>query len=334
MKFRTLAALAAKQPLTPFEYELPPLAPGEVDIRVTHCGICHSDTSMINNEWGFSAYPLVPGHEVIGVVEAVGPGPSDRQVGQRVGLGWQAGSCGHCEYCRAGKETFCDSESDTIIGRHGGFADRVRAQDRFLIPIPDAIASESAGPLMCAGTTVFTPMLHFGVRPTMKTAVVGVGGLGHLAIQFLAAFGCHVTAVSNTRSKESESRQLGADDFIATSEAGSLKAAAKRFDYVISTAPGQLNWDEVVGSLRPEGRLVVVGVAGEKIAVPIVPMIMAERSVSGGRTGAPGDLARMLAFAAQHKIKPMIKTFPFADVNKAVAEVNAGTVRYRAVLVM
>ncbi len=334
MIIHALAAKAAKQPLEKFEYELPPVGPGEADLRVTHCGVCHSDLSMLDNEWGFSQYPFVPGHEVIGVVETLGAGVTDLKVGQRVGLGWQCGSCGHCEFCHAGKEIFCADERATIVGRHGGFADRVRTQARFAIQIPDAIDSASAGPLMCAGTTVFTPLMHFNVRPTMNTAVIGVGGLGHLAVQYLRAFGCRVTAISATHSKEAEARELGATDFIATKDAGSLAAAKGRFDFILSTAPGQLNWNELVPTLRPEGRLCIVGIAGASIELPLMPLIGGERSVSGGRTGAPSDIATMLNFTADHGIKPMIKKFPFADANQSLKELHAGTIRYRGVLVM
>lgn len=333
MKIRAYAAHGPKQPLQPFEYELLPVGPGEVDIRVTHCGICHSDVAMIDNEWGFSRYPVVPGHEVIGTVQALGEGVTELRVGQRVGLGWQAGSCGRCEYCRVGKEIFCDKESATIVGRYGGFADYVRAQARFAIPMPEAIDAAVAGPLMCAGTTVFTPLMHFNVRPTQRAAVLGVGGLGHLAIQYLRAYGCHVTAISATRSKEAESRQLGAAGFIATGESGALARAAKSFDFVISTVPGEVNWGDVVGLLRPEGRLCIVGVPGATITVPVFPLIGGERSVSGGRTGAPSDIATMLGFTALHGIKPMINPFPMREVNAALDHLRSGKARYRVVLV-
>ncbi len=216
MGIKAYAAKGPKRPLEPFEYEPGPLGPDEVEVRVEHCGICHSDLAMIDDDWGFSAYPLVPGHEVIGTVAAVGPEVDGVAVGRRVGIGWSCGSCGRCEWCTRGLESLCVGNKGVIVRHHGGWAERVRAHWKFAVPIPDGLDPRAAGPLMCAGSTVFTPMARFDVRPTMRAAVVGIGGLGHLAVQFLAAFGCEVTAISSTHSKDDEARKLGARHFLAT----------------------------------------------------------------------------------------------------------------------
>src|SRR5262245_44984050 len=191
------AARGVKQNLEPFQYEAKPLGNREVEVRVLHCGICHSDLAMIDNEWGMSNYPVVPGHEVVGTIAAVGEQVEEPKIGTRVGVGWHAGSCGQCEWCSRGKESLCAQERGTIVNHYGGWADTVRVDAKFAVPLPDALDSAVAGPLMCAGATVFTPMVEFGVKPWMRTAVIGIGGLGHLAVQFLAAFGCEVTAVSS-----------------------------------------------------------------------------------------------------------------------------------------
>ena len=206
------AALSAKGRLEPFQYEPGPLGRHEVEVKPTHCGICHSDIAMIDDEWGFSTYPVVPGHEVIGHVTAVGPQVDTVQVGQRVGVGWQCGSCGRCEWCGRGLESLCAQNQPTIVHHHGGWADSVRTQAKFATPIPDGLDSADAAPLMCAGTTVFTPMVRYGVKPWMKAAVVGIGGLGHLAVQYLAAFGCEVTAISSSHDKDEATRRLGATE--------------------------------------------------------------------------------------------------------------------------
>lgn len=327
------AAAAAKQPLQPFEYQPGPLGPNEVEVRVTHCGICHSDVAMVDNDWGISTFPVVPGHEVVGTVEAVGAAVGHLKVGQRVGVGWQCGSCGQCEWCRRGADNFCPFEKDTIVAHHGGFADRVRCEGRFAIPIPDELDSAEAAPLMCAGNTVFSPLLHYHVEGWMRTAVVGVGGLGHLAVQYLRALGSDVTAISTTRSKESESRRLGAGHFIATNESGAMAKAANQFDFILSTVSADVNWTEYVSALRPQGTLCIAGVPDSDLKCNAFPLILGERRLCGARTGGTEDLRAMLAFTARHGVKPIIERFPMAEANAALDHVRKGKARYRAVLV-
>ena len=331
MGIKGYAAKGPKQPLEPFEYEPGRLGPHEIEVKVSHCGICHSDLAMIDDDWGFSVYPLVPGHEVIGTIASVGSAVEGVKVGTRVGVGWHAGSCGHCEWCGKGLESLCAQERATIVHHHGGWAEAVRCDAKFAVPIPDAIESHVAGPLMCAGSTVFTPMARFGVTPTMKTAVVGIGGLGHLAVQFLAAFGCEVTAISSTHSKVDEARQLGATRFLATKGTDELKKAANSFDFIISTVGADLPWDDYVAALRPQGRLVLVGIPDSALKVMPFPLLV-EKSISGGSCGGPGDTALMLDFAARSGVRPVVESFQMDEVNKAVDHVRSGRVRYRVVL--
>jgi uncharacterized zinc-type alcohol dehydrogenase-like protein len=327
------AAKGAKQTLEPFQYELGPIGPGEVDVKVTHCGICHSDLAMIDNDWQFSSYPLVAGHEAVGTISAVGSSVSTLKAGQRVGVGWQCGACYNCEWCQQGLESLCASERDTIVAHHGAFADYVRVDAKFALSMPDALDSATAGPLMCAGTTVFTPMARYGVKPTMKTAVVGIGGLGHLAVQYLAAFGCEVTAISSSHNKDEEARSFGATKFIATKTPGELQKAAGAFDFILCTVTADLNWGDYLAALRPQGELVFVGVPESALKLPPFDIIGKEKSVRGGRAGSPKDTAAALEFAARHKIKPMCESFAMKDINAAIAHVHSGKARYRAVLV-
>jgi uncharacterized zinc-type alcohol dehydrogenase-like protein len=331
MGVKAYAAKAAKGRLEPFEYEPGPLGPHEVEVRVDYCGICHSDLAMIDNDWGWSRYPLVPGHEVIGTVAAVGSDVDEPKVGQRVGVGWHCGSCGHCEWCSRGLESFCAEDRATIVGHHGGWAESVRCKAEFAVPIPDALDPAVAGPLMCAGTTVFTPMDHFGVAPWMRTAVVGIGGLGHLAVQFLAAFGCEVTAISTSHDKDDQARALGATRFLATRGTDELKKAAASFDFILSTASTDIPWGDYVNALRPQGRLVNVGLPESEMKISPIPLLQ-ERSVSGSMAGSPSDIARMLAFAARKGVKPMVEVFPMKEVNDAVDRVRSGKARFRVVL--
>jgi uncharacterized zinc-type alcohol dehydrogenase-like protein len=332
MKVSAYAANVAKSPLSPFSYELSDPGPNDVDIRVTHCGICHSDIAMIDNDWQWSQYPLVAGHEVVGTVERIGSAVTNVKPGQRVGLGWQCDSCGHCEFCATGRENVCANERDTIVGRPGGFGNFVRTNARFAIAIPDALDSAGTAPLMCAGTTVFSPIRRHQVTSGMRTAVVGVGGLGHLAVQFLAKMGCEVTAISSSHDKDAEARKLGATKFIATKSADELKKAARSFDFVICTASSSVDWSALVATLRPDGQFVLCGIPEKEVSIYAIPMILGETSFTGGRAGSPSDTAAMLDFAARHNIIAMTETFPFTDINKAIERTRSGKARWRVVL--
>jgi len=331
----TVHAYAAKEAgaaLEPFEYELGDLPPGRVDVEVESCGICHSDLSMLKNEWGMSAYPFVPGHEAIGRVAAKGEGVDHLKVGQRVGVGWHAGSCMHCRTCMGGDHNLCASAEQTIVGRHGGFADRVRVSGAWAIPIPDGVDPVSAGPLLCGGITVFNPLVQFGVAPTDRAAVVGIGGLGHLALRFLSAWGCEVTAFTSTDSKADEARSMGAHRVVNSRDEDALKGEEGRYDFIISTVNVPLNWDLYINALGPKGRLHNVGAVLEPIPVPAVPMIFGQRSLSGSPVGSAATIATMLDFCARHEVAPTVETFPMDKVNDAMSHLDAGKARYRIVL--
>ncbi len=326
------AATSPSSPLTPFTYELPPIDAEHVDIRVEYCGICHSDLSMLRNEWGFTTYPLVPGHEVVGRVEVVGSLVKNLKVGDRVGLGWFSESCMTCPQCMGGDHNLCGSGEGTIVGRHGGFADLVRAHWAWAIKIPEALPAVSAGPLFCGGITVFSPIVEFNVRPTDRVGVIGAGGLGHLAIQFLNKWGCEVTAFSSTPDKADELTKLGAHRVVNSRDGEALKAEAGRFDFIISTVAVPLEWMAYVAALAPKGRLHTVGAIPEPVALDAFPLIMGQRSFSGSPLGSPATTALMLEFCARHGIAPMVEEFPLSEVNKAIDRLENGSPRYRVVL--
>jgi alcohol/geraniol dehydrogenase (NADP+) len=331
------AAKSPRGPLEPFQYDAGPLGPDEVDVAVTHCGVCHTDVGMIDDEWGVSNYPVVAGHEIIGTIAAIGSNvdPKRLHIGQRVGIGAIAGSCMGCEWCDGGKQNVCPDRDDTVMrGHRGGFASHVRASNwRFAHPIPDAIASEHAGPLLCAGTTVFAPLIRNNVMPTDKVAVVGIGGLGHLAIQYLAKWGCEVTAISHSPDKEEQARALGAAHFIATGETDQMQKAAGLFDFIMCTVSADLLWDAYLAILRPQGKLCVVGVPESAIAFSPFSLLPSEKVIAGGIPGSLVETRQMLDFTARHGIKPIVETFAMADINKALDHVRQGKARYRAVLV-
>ena len=327
-------AYAAHQPggkLENFEYELGSLKPDEVEIDVEYCGICHSDYHMLKNEWGFTRYPFVPGHEIIGKVSDIGSAVTHLQQGQYVGLGWRARSCLVCDQCLSGHHNRCLKGQDVIVGRHGGYANKVRCQALWAFPLPKNVNVKSAGPLFCGGITVFNPIIQNNIKSTDHVAVVGIGGLGHMAIKFLDSWGCEVTAISTNPEKEREAQEFGADHFINTKNVDALKPYLNRFDMVMVTANVDLNWDSYIKTLRPGGRLHIVGAASE-VNAAIFPLISGEKSIGGSPIGGPADILKMLDFCNRHGIEPVIEEFPISDVNEAIAHLAAGKARYRIVL--
>jgi uncharacterized zinc-type alcohol dehydrogenase-like protein len=326
---------AATEPggaLREFEFDLGPLGDSQVEIKVEYCGLCHSDLSMLNNDWGTTQYPLVPGHEVVGTVEAVGPQAKGLSVGQRVGLGWFASSCLACEWCKSGNHNLCPSRIGTIVGRYGGFADRVRAEAAWVLPLPEQLDPQAAGPLFCGGITVFNPIVQFKVKPTDRVGVVGIGGLGHMALLFLDAWGCEVTAFSSSPEKEAEARQFGADHFVNSRDSEALKKAVNSLDFILSTVNVPLDWEAYLAALRPKGRLHLVGVVTQPLAVPVFALLAGQKSISASPTGGPVTMATMLDFAARHHIQPVIETFRFSEINEAFEKLRHGKPRYRIVL--
>ena len=327
-----LAVHAAGAQLVAYKYDPGELKANEVEVKISHCGVCHSDIHLIDNDWGISKYPFIPGHEIVGTVSAIGTDVRDRKVGERVGIGWQADSCGICEWCRQGQEHLCALAQPTCVGRNGGYADAVRVNSRFAIPVPEGLESENVAPLLCAGVTVYAPMRNHGVTRASRVGVVGIGGLGHIGIQFAKAFGAEVTALSTSKDKEAEARKMGADDFVNTRDMGDVKRIAGSFDLLLSTVSADQDWQSFVNSLRPKGTLCVVGVPPSPIAVQAFSLISQQRSIAGSTIGSPRDLREMLEVAATHGVKAITERFPMAKANEAIAKVKKSKVRYRAVL--
>ncbi len=330
-----IQAYAVHEPggkLERFEYDPGDLGPGQVEIDVAACGICHSDLSMIDNEWEMAAYPLVPGHEVVGTVAAVGEGVTNVAIGDTVGLGWYSGSCLTCRQCMSGDHNLCTSNEGTIVGRHGGFADTVRCQAEWAIPLPQGVDAAKAGPLFCGGITVFNPIVQFGVRPTDRVGVIGIGGLGHLALQFLAKWGCEVTAFTSTDAKTDEAREMGANHVVNSRDPARLEAVAGSFDFILSTVNVDLDWNSFLVALGPRGRLHSVGAVPSPIPVPAFGVIPGQKSVSGSPLGSPATTAMMLEFCARHGIEAVTEHFPMSEVNEALDHLRAGKARYRIVL--
>lgn len=326
------AARAAGAELRPFEYDPGALGADQVEIAVDYCGICHSDLSMLDNEWGMTAYPFVPGHEVAGRVVAVGEAVGRFKVGDAVGLGWHSAYCNHCGCCMSGDHNLCNQAEGTIVGRHGGFAERVRAQASSVVALPEGLPAEVAGPLFCGGVTVFNPILQYELSPTARVAVIGIGGLGHMALQFLNAWGCHVTAFTSSPDKQQEALALGAHATLDSRNKDALKAATASFDLILSTVNVGLEWGRYINCLKPKGRLHFVGAVMEPVQVSVFSLMMGQRSVSASPVGSPITIATMLEFAVRHGIQPRIELFDMKDVNKALEHLRNGSPRYRIVL--
>src|SRR6266545_3301672 len=256
---RGWASRGAKQPLEPYTFSAGPLGPEEVEIAVEYCGLCHSDLSTINNDWGLSQYPVIPGHEAVGRIVAVSEHVKGLQVGQHVGVGWNADSRMHCHECMTGNNNLCLEAVPTMIGHQGGFADKIRSHWVWAIPLPDALDISTAGPLLCGGITVFAPLVNFDVKPTDRVGIVGIGDLGHMALQFANAWGCEVTAFTSNASQTEEVQKFGAHRVVSSRDSAEILKAANSLDFLLITVNTPLDWDSLLKTLKPNGRMHVVG---------------------------------------------------------------------------
>lgn len=331
----TVNAYRSSEPggrLEPYQFELPELAYGEVDIDVATCGICYSDVSMIDNDWGFTPYPITPGHEIVGRIRAMGSGVTNVAVGDVVGLGWNASYCGTCRECLAGEQNLCSGAQSTFIGRPGGYADIVRADAAAVLPIPDGVDPRTAGPLMCGGVTVFNPFLAYSVLPTARVGVIGIGGLGHMALKLAKAWGCEVTAFTSSESKAELAKEMGAHRVLDSRDADAIASATDSFDLLLSTVNVPLDWNAYLGTVKPRGRLHVLGAVPEPLAIVNAQLMMGNRSVSSSPSGSPTAALTMLDFAARHDIAPICETFGFDQINEAIDHLRSRAARFRVVL--
>ena len=334
MKVKGYASLEAGGQLSPLEYELGLPGPEEVDIKVHYCGICHSDLSMLNNEWGMTQYPFVPGHEIVGEVVAAGNQVKNVEIGDKVGLGWFSSSCMHCSQCLDGHHHLCGTAEQTIVGRHGGFADFVRGHWSWAVPLPDEIDMQKAGPLLCGGITVFNPIVLSGVSPTDSVGVIGIGGLGHMALKFLKHWGCEVVAFSSNPNKKDEILAMGATRIVNSRSEEELASTAGKLKFILNTTNVTLDWNAYLTALAPQGKLHNVGAVMEPMAIPAFSLIMGEKSVGGSPLGSPALTKTMLDFCVRHQIYPTVEEFPISQVNEALEHLEAGKARYRIVLKM
>jgi alcohol dehydrogenase (NADP+) len=312
----------------------------DVQIDIAYCGICHSDVHQVRDEWGGSIFPMVPGHEIAGVVSAVGPDVRRFSVGDRVGVGCMVDSCGECEYCEAGEEQFCEKGNvQTYNGReydgaptYGGYSQQVVVKDRFVVNIPDTIELQDAAPLLCAGITTYVPLKHWHAGEGKKVAVIGMGGLGHVGVQIAAAMGAEVTVLSQTLAKKEDGLRFGAKDYYATSEKETFKTLRGRFDLILNTVSANLPLDAYLRLLRVDGTMVTVGAPSAPDKVHAFSLIGGRRSLAGSAIGGLPDTQEMLDFCAEHDVRPAIELISADDVDGAYDRVVNSDVRYRFVI--
>jgi|TARA_B110000305_G_scaffold173043_1_gene191281 uncharacterized zinc-type alcohol dehydrogenase-like protein len=332
MKVNAYAVNEPKGRLEPFSYELGKLSPENIDIKVSYCGVCHSDINMMNNEWGMTQYPIVPGHEIIGEIVAAGNAVKNLKVGDIVGLGWMSSSCMSCSECMSGDHNLCSNSEGTIIGRHGGFAEYVRSHWSWAIPIPKGMDLSKTGPLLCGGITVFSPLFSSNIKPTDSVGVIGIGGLGHLALKFLKHWGCDVIAFSSNPSKKNEILSMGANKVIDSKDSEDLKSVAGKLKFILNTTNVSLDWDSYLTALSPKGKLHTVGAVLEPMEIPAFSLIMGDKSVGGSPIGSPELIRLMLEFCNRHNIYPNTEEFLMENANEAIEHLNQGKARYRIVL--
>ena len=335
-----LSAPSAGAPFDTTTIERRDLGEHDVLIDIKFCGICHSDIHQVKDEWGGSIFPMVPGHEIAGVVAAVGSGVGKFSAGDRVGVGCLVDSCGECEYCQAGEEQFCTKDAvPTYNGREydgeptfGGYSRQVVVKDGFVVKIPDGLELKDAAPLLCAGITTYSPLKHWHAGEGMKVAIVGMGGLGHVAVKIAAAMGAEVTVLSQSLSKQEDGLRFGAKHYYATSERDTFKALASSFDLILNTVSANLDLDRYLSLLRVDGTLVSVGAPSQPDSFRAFSLIGGRRSMAGSPIGGLPETQEMLDFCAEHGVVPEIELIAAGEVGAAYDRVERSDVRYRFVI--
>ena len=313
------------------KYPVPELKENEIEVRIDCCGLCYSDIHMIDNDWNNSAYPQLPGHEVIGRVVRKGNEVHAIEPGELVGIGWQCGACAQCEFCLQEEEELCPSKVRTSVNRAGGFADFIRVPAAFAYLIPSNLNPKTTAPLLCGGITVYSPLKKYATSAPMKIAIVGIGGLGHLAIQFARALGCEITAISTSPNKREKALQLGAHHFLVWEP--HTNPCTNSFDFILSTTHANLDWTPFLRILRPKGRLCFVGIPKHPLQLSTRELISGEKMVCGSSTGGRSLMKEMLQFAVQHEIQADVQLFPMTEINQAIELVKQRKLQnFRAVL--
>jgi uncharacterized zinc-type alcohol dehydrogenase-like protein len=331
------AAPSATDPLVPTTIDRRDVGPRDVLIEITYCGVCHSDIHHARGHWKKEPYPLVPGHEIAGIVAEIGPEVTTHAVGDRVGVGCLVDSCRDCANCRAGDEQYCEA-GETLtygsVGRdgrvtQGGYSTHIVVDEGFVLRIPDGIELAAAGPLMCAGITTYSPLRHWNTGPGMRVAVVGLGGLGHMAVQLAHAMGAHVSVLSQSLKKEEDGKRLGADRYYATSDPATFAELAGSLDLIVNTVSANLDFDAYLSLLALDGTLMNVGASGQPLTLDVFSLMTNRRSFAGSSIGGIRETQEMLDFCAERGLAAEVEIIPMQQINEAFERVLTSDVRYR-----
>ena len=341
IKTKAYAANKVGEELKPFEIQRREPGPHDVLIDIKYCGICHSDIHQARDEWGNSTFPMVPGHEIAGVVEKVGDKVTRFKVGDRVGVGCMVDSCKECDSCNEGLEQYCekkmaltynDFELDGVTPTYGGYSDRITVLDRFVAKIPDSLPLEKAAPLLCAGITTYSPLAHWKAGPGKSVAVVGLGGLGHMAVKIAKAMGSEVTVISRSMNKKADAEQMGATGYVASSDPASVKGALNKFDVIINTVSSAADMNTYLGMLKRDGTMVLVGAPSEDLPVAPFAIIPKRKALAGSTIGGMKETQEMLDFCGKHNITADVEIISIDQVNEAYERLLKSDVRYRFVI--
>lgn len=342
MKVQTYAAMTAGEALAPYEYESRELRESDVAIDIKYCGVCHSDLHSARDDWGFSVFPCVPGHEIVGVVSAVGYGVTKYKIGDSVAVGCMVDSCLSCKHCHNHEEQFCTEGftmtyggKDRVTGEltYGGYANHIVVREEFVLSIPKNLDMAKAAPLLCAGITTYSPLRYWGVGPGSKIAVLGMGGLGHMAIKLAVGLGAHVTVISRSPNKEKDARELGADEFLLSSDTEAMQNAASKFDVIIDTVPVDHEIEPYIPLLEVGGTHVIVGQLGQ-IQANTIPMLFGRRRIATSLIGGIAETQEMLDFCGKMNILPECEMIKMQDINEAFERLEKSDVHYRFVIDM
>lgn len=337
------AAATAKAPLAPFTFERREPKDHDVVVDIRFCGICHSDIHQVKDEWGGATFPMVPGHEIAGVVSKVGAKVTKHKVGDVVGVGCMVDSCGTCVNCKQDLEQFCvagmsgtynSTEQDKVTPTFGGYSNKIVVNEKFVLKIPPQLPLDKAAPLLCAGITLYSPLAHWKAGPGKKVAILGLGGLGHMGVKIAHAMGAEVTVLSHSAKKKDDAKRLGADHFYAMNEPSSFEKLQSTFDLIINTVSAEINLNEYFSLLKIDGTIVIVGVPEKPHAIEAFSLIGGRRSLAGSLIGGIKETQEMLDFCGKHEITCDIELTPIQKVNEAYTRVEKSDVRYRFVIDM
>jgi alcohol dehydrogenase (NADP+) len=341
LRTRGYAAIDATSPLGPWEFDRREPGPHDVVIDISHCGVCHSDIHQSRDEWGGAIFPMVPGHEIVGTVSRVGSDVRAWQLGDGVGVGVFVDSCRRCEACLAGEEQYCERGMSTTYNGHeqdgttptyGGYSERIVVDENYVLRIPPGMSLPGTAPLLCAGITTYSPIRHFAVRSGDRTAVVGLGGLGHMAVKVLKALGAETTVLSHSPGKREDALRLGADDFVDTSAPGAFTQHSRRFDFIIDAVSAAHNYGSYLDLLRRDGTMVLVGLPDQPSLLDAAKLTDRRRRLAGSVIGGIRETQEMLDFCAERGVTADVEMIPIQDVNDAYGRMLRGDVRFRFVI--